>query len=331
MKRLKNIVQRHPTNTTVDDCSALVDAIVSDVPEIEYEMRTMYKLGKMLPNTLKDPHPTVLTLFASDGIPAYFMTAFSTCFYYRAISNVLKKAVSDSLQYKKIVRILEVGSRMGGMSRFILEALHNEIKAFAVEYTYTDVDVTFFNHGKQNLHEYPEVKYQLLDLEKDIQNQDFVPHSYDIVVCLDTLHGVQNVHTGLRAMKNLLCENGWLVVMEPTNGHYLLEISFGALELCWVYKDHREECCWMNQEGWIEVFKQGGMENITCVSSPTEFFHSVIIGSNSGFDDEIASINYVLLAEGENTLKFATSLCTELNNRHNFSIKIKPHHNYRKC
>ncbi|XP_078679916.1 putative polyketide synthase 1 [Branchiostoma floridae x Branchiostoma belcheri] len=283
-ERLKTIVAAGGKDK--DDCKSLdeiherLDEIRKEVPAMQQEFSMLQRLGDMLPTSLRDPSAALPILFAADCLAEYFMDSLTTRMYYRGCADAMEQAVKSALERKQTVRILEVGGRMGGLARHLLKPLKAQGDAGHIEYVFTDLNTTFFAHASQVLEDYSSfVKYQQLDIEKAVEPQDFVPGTFDIVLCMDTLHSAVDVMEGLQNMQSLLCPGGWLVMFEPTNAFYMCELVFGSLELCWVYDDdYRKDNCWLSRQEWINLFTDGGMCDVVSVSSPQEFFHSIVIG-----------------------------------------------------
>ena len=282
--RLKQMAKSMPTKMKMDDIPKHMGKVIKACPEYKLEMEMMRRMGNILPETLKDPKPGLAELFQEDMMGAYFIDSITTKIYYKMIADSVKKAVAEAKKHKKMVRILEVGGRLGGLSKYILEALEDDVHDKSVEYTFTDINVAFFNLIQEKLSAFPEVRYQQLDVERDIICQHFTPNSYDIIVCLDTLHCTENTVHSTSHLRDLLCRDGWLIVMESTNNNNTPDIIFGAFELCWIYEDMRKDRCWMNQAGWSDVLTQAGFSDVAAVSSPNEFYHSLIVGRKTNMD-----------------------------------------------
>lgn len=116
--------------------------------------------------------------------------SLTTRLFYKMVRDMVKDAVDESLKHKSVVRVLEVGGRMGGLSRFLCEALQEELKTGQVEYLFTDLTRTFFLHAQQTLHEFPQVRYLELDIEKDVTDQGFVKVSWFPSLWLHCSHSI---------------------------------------------------------------------------------------------------------------------------------------------
>jgi len=281
-KRLRQMADIIPTNLKIDDIPKRIEQIEKSCPAYHQEMLMIERMGKILPETLRDPKIALTTLFTEEMMGAYFIDSLTVNVYYKALGDVVRKAVEESLKAKKIVRVLEIGGRLGGLSKYICAALEDLLEDGCVEYVFTDLNIAFFNLVQEKLAKFKNVRYQQLDIEHDIKTQNFVANSIDLVICLDTLHCTANAVEATSNMRDLLCKDGWSILMESTNNHNTPEIIFGAFDLCWVFEDERvgtqEERCWMSQAGWSGVMRQAGYSDILAVSTPNEFYHSLIVG-----------------------------------------------------
>ncbi|XP_033117711.1 methyltransferase calH-like, partial [Anneissia japonica] len=151
-------------------------------------------LGDNFTKTLPDPGSAVKLLFRPECLPSYFMDSLTTRLFYKAGTDVIERAVKKALEKKEVVRVLEIGGRMGGLAQYVLEPLKKYGEDRRLEYIFTDLSVTFFMHAEGTLEEYPFVKYQQLDIEKDLVSQGFVPGTVDFIVCMDTIHSVVDVN-----------------------------------------------------------------------------------------------------------------------------------------
>ncbi|XP_038079053.1 highly reducing polyketide synthase ZEA2-like [Patiria miniata] len=261
-----------------NEIPAVIKKILQHVPELDSEMTLTKTLGEALPDTLRDPQVAVPLMFSADGLDRYFFDSLSTRIYYKAGAEAVVRAVREAAKHKKVVRVLELGARIGGLTRFIVDPLKDFGTERKMEYVFTDVSATFFNQAQGNLQEFPFVQYKQLDIEKEIKDQGFVPGSFDVVVCLDTLHAAVDVQRSTAFMTDLLSADGLMFIMEGTNTHYLTELWFGAMDVCWVFDDFRKERCWLHHQGWLDTMEKVGLKDIVSASTPNEFFHSVFVG-----------------------------------------------------
>ncbi len=283
-KRLRQMADTIPSSMTYEQLPKYIEKINKECPEYFQETLMIERMGRVMPEALKDPKHALVELFTEEMMAAYFIDSITTRIYYKMLGDAVRKAVEHALQSKKIVRVLEVGGRLGGMTKYILPCIEEYLKQGTVEYCFTDINVAFFNLVQEKLADFPNVRYQQFDPENDIVSQQFVPNSFDLVVCLDTLHCTENAVHATSNIRDLLCDDGWLAVMESTNNHNTPEIIFGAFDLCWIFEDERVDRCWMSQAGWTGVMQKAGFSDVVAVSTPNEFYHSLLIGRKTNME-----------------------------------------------
>ena len=263
-----------------NDIQGVMERIQTHCPELDAEIILTNRLGVALPETFRDPQVASPIMFSPEGLDRYFYDSLSTRVHYKAAAEAINKAVMESLKHKRVVRVLELGARIGGLTRFIVDPLKEFGMSNQLDYVFTDVSSTSFKQGQENLTEYSFIQYKQIDIERDISEQGFVPGSFDVVICLDTLHTAVDVTKSTRYMANLLNQDGLMFIIEGTNTHFLTELWFGTLDVCWVFDDFRKERCWMGQQNWVDLMRKIGLNDVTPASTPKEFFHSVLVGQN---------------------------------------------------
>ncbi|XP_072014350.1 probable polyketide synthase 1 [Amphiura filiformis] len=261
-----------------DSIPQIMERVQKHCPELDTEISLTKSLGEALPATFRDPQVAVPIMFSPEGLDRYFYDSLSTRVHYKAAAEVINKAVVEGLTQKRVVRILELGARIGGLTRFVVEPLKELGFSNQIEYVFTDVRATLFKQGQENLSMYPFIQYKQIDIEKDVADQGFVPGSYDIVVCLDTLHAAADVKRSSDYMANLLTPDGLMFIIEGMNTHFLTELWFGALNESSVFDDFRKERCWKDRQSWVDIMRSIGLHDVTSASTPRAFFHSVVVG-----------------------------------------------------
>ncbi|XP_033641999.1 phenolphthiocerol synthesis polyketide synthase type I Pks15/1-like [Asterias rubens] len=286
MDRFQTIAESKSSKSIpFNDIPSVLDKILEHVPELDSEVSLIKSLGDVLPDTLRDPQTAVPIMFCAEGLDRYFYDSLSTRLYYKAGAEAVVSAIREAAKHKKVVRVLELGARIGGLTRFIADQLKDLGEEKRMEYVFTDVTATFFQQAQENLKEFPFIQYKQIDIESDIDEQGFVPGSFDVIVCLDTLHAAVNVQRSTAYMSNLVSPDGLMFIIEGTNTHYLTELWFGALDVCWAFDDFRKERCWMDRQGWLDTMTQVGLKDIQSASSPNEFFHCVFAGRKSSLSE----------------------------------------------
>ena len=260
------------------DIPDALERIQKHCPELDAEIYLVKSLGERLPDILRDPQVAIPIMFSPEGVGRFFYDSVSTRVHYKAVAEAVNRAVMECLKHKRVVRVLELGARIGGLTRFIIDPLKELGMSNQLEYVFTDDSARFFKQAQDNLAEYPFIQYKTLSFEEQVTEQGFIPGSFDVVICLDTLHAAVDVTESTANIANLLTRDGLMFLMEGTNTKFLAELCFATLNICCVYNDFRKERCWLDQLGWVNVMRNSGLHDVTPASTPTEFFHSVVVG-----------------------------------------------------
>ncbi|XP_033122544.1 phthiocerol synthesis polyketide synthase type I PpsC-like isoform X2 [Anneissia japonica] len=273
------------------------------VPEFELEIEMIRSIGDNLSRTLVDPESAVKILLQPEFLPKYFIESLTTRLYYKSAADTISKIIKNACKQKHVVRVLELGGRVGGLARHILEPLKLLGEENRVEYIFTYLSATYLMHAQSTLEEYSFVKYKQLDIEADVSTQGFTPCSIDLVVCFDAIHPVVDIISTLQNVRDLLVDDGLFLMYEVTNTNYITELVFGVLDLCWVYDDYRKYCCWLTRDGYVQALLNSGFTDVVSESTPGEFFHSVFLGRCTLTSDEPKQKTkdriYMLVVENE--------------------------------
>jgi len=283
LKRLREmaaeLLGENREKTIIEGLEKKYNDLIAVMPFLTTELSIMKRIGDILVEILHNPGACLPILYAPDSLAIFFTDSVSTRYYYQAGSATIVNAVKSmtSLEKPRVVRVLEVGGRMGGFASFCLPGLEELGNQGLVEYYFTDLTASFFPYAQKNIGKYNFVKYHQLDIEKDPEEQGVLYGSCDIVVIMDTLHATGNMEKAIEGCHKLLAPGGWLVAYEPTNGQYLADLLFGCLDLWWSFSDDlRKNHCVLNRKTLTRVLEERGFDKggVDC-SSPAEYIHSV--------------------------------------------------------
>jgi thioesterase domain-containing protein/ubiquinone/menaquinone biosynthesis C-methylase UbiE/acyl carrier protein len=195
--------------------------------------------------------------------------------YFNNIARSVLEAVVKTQSQDKSLRILEVGGGTGGTTSSLLPILPNE----RTSYWFTDVSDLFLEKAKQKFKTYPFVRYGLLDIEQNPQNQGYQIHSFDVVVAVNVLHATRDIEETLENVRSLLAPGGLLVMVEVTNPQSWFDITVGLIEGWQRFDDNRRgDNPLLSQAQWESVLSDCGFERVLVLPSsglPTE-----ILGQN---------------------------------------------------
>ena len=129
------------------------------------------------------------------------------------------------------VRILEVGSGTGLATQAVLAALAPLAGRF--DYVCTDRSAALLEAARTRLATITNgVRFERLDLAVPVQSSDALG-TFDIVVAANAVHALADIAGGLRHLKARLCNDGVLVLDEPTRLRDALTLTLGLLSDWW--------------------------------------------------------------------------------------------------
>lgn len=159
---------------------------------------------------------------------------------------------------KEPIQILEIGTRDSRMTK----KLANQSENTSIVYTYADTSKYFLQEMKDELYEFEGIEYEILNLNKSLDQQQIQKHRYDIVISANALHQNQDVTDALEKISDLLKPNGIFLMTEFIDTIYLQEFTASFLENGFSnIKDKREETgiIMPDYDSWREYLDRAGL------------------------------------------------------------------------
>lgn len=200
----------------------------------------------------------VLEILTEDKVlvDIYNATAFDYSDFIRCLSHS-----------RPTLRVLEVGAGTGGTSELVFKGLsagrdsNSMLTPFDL-YTFTDVSAGFFPDARERFSAVKNIEFKVFDITKPPQEQGFEDSrsgSYDVIIATQVVHATPNVGDSLRNIRNLLKQDGMLLLAEPHPQLLLASFIFGHLPGWWLGEEsHRRNGPLMEVERWDEALKLAG-------------------------------------------------------------------------
>ncbi|WP_414573579.1 SDR family NAD(P)-dependent oxidoreductase [Nostoc sp. CCY 9925] len=210
------------------------------------------------------------------------------------VHQTVKQAL-ERLPASRRLRVLEIGAGTGGTTSYILPVLPPDL----TEYVFTDLSPRFNIVAQQKFQDYPFVRYEVLDIEQDIEPQGFEFHQYDIVVAANVLHATKDLRTTLEHIQQLLAPNGMLVLLEGTTRQLWLDLIFGLTEGWWNFTDLdlRPDYPLLATSQWQEVLQQMGFQQVVTIPSTQQSQQAVIVAQTSSEPQISQPQNWLIMAD----------------------------------
>ncbi|MFC4034728.1 amino acid adenylation domain-containing protein [Streptomyces polygonati] len=166
------------------------------------------------------------------------------------------------------LRILEVGGGVAGTAGELIPAL----SPFGVEYTFTDPSPFFLGEARERFADHPWVRYRRFDVDRDPREQGFLPNTYDVVVCANTLHTASDAELALSRLGELLVAGGHLAFVENTrDDHYPLQVSMEFLEVAgreWTDLRAAAGQSFLTRRQWTDLLTEHGATGVRVLPEP---------------------------------------------------------------
>ncbi|WP_330180807.1 SDR family NAD(P)-dependent oxidoreductase [Nocardia sp. NBC_01503] len=224
--------------------------------------------GRLLPGLLLGAVDPIELLFAeSDPLATryYDHAPFMRCGY--PVARALLRSAQTDLTPGRPLRVLEFGAGTGGLTSWLLP----EFDPRTTTFTYTDISPAFFATARRRFADFDFVDYRPFDLMIDPVEQGFVPGSYDLIFGANALHTAADVSVALGHVRDLLTENGQLVLVE-THSEAILTPIFGMLNSYWGFHDLdlRSDGPLVSWEEWPNLLQRCGFHDTIQVGDPAD-------------------------------------------------------------
>jgi amino acid adenylation domain-containing protein/non-ribosomal peptide synthase protein (TIGR01720 family) len=207
--------------------------------------------------------------------------------YSQLVASSIRKMIEIKLQERPSdkIRILEIGAGTGGTSAFVFE----EIDSFAsqLHYCYTDISGGFLQYGKSAYGKNRSyLEFKLLDVEKEVSNQNIELGSYDIVFASNVIHATKKIDATVKKAQSLLKKGGVLLLNETTKVLNFTTLTFGLADGWWLFEDESirlPNSPLLSSTQWSQIFKEnqfGEIKTFGCQLEKYEAFQHLIYGVN---------------------------------------------------
>jgi NADPH:quinone reductase-like Zn-dependent oxidoreductase/SAM-dependent methyltransferase len=210
------------------------------------------------------------------------------------------------------LRILEVGAGTGGCTSRILEKITSPATRFE-SYDYTDISSGFFEAARTKFRATGgKLNFLKLDICADVEQQGFLPGSYDLVVAADVIHATPDVALSLRNIRKLLKPTGSLALVELSSCTPYM-FPFATLPGWW-YRGH-EDGAFVPEEEWQDLLVSNGFIGVeaSLKDHPEDHQHS-IIWSRPKLAHTESSVGLTILDDAHTATGFSSSLAAHCSN-----------------
>ncbi|MEH1773539.1 type I polyketide synthase [Nostoc sp.] len=282
---------------------AKLNALLTQYPIANAEFTLLGRCGPSLAQVLRGKCDPLQLLFPENDSTTAQLYENSPL---TKVMNILAQqaiiSLVEHLPTGRGLRILEIGAGTGGTTSYLLPHLSCE----QTEYHFSDIGISFTQKAQEKFQDFPFVKYQVLDIEKDPTSQGFEKQQYDVIVAANVLHATQYLQQTLKHTKQLLAPQGILILLETTQRQRWLDLIFGLTPGWWRFSDlHlRPDYPLISATQWQEVLQETGFISTVNISS-TQQTQSVLSKAMVMLAQVPPSANELVQVEQKHWLLFA--------------------------
>ncbi|PYH30922.1 fatty acid synthase S-acetyltransferase [Aspergillus neoniger CBS 115656] len=162
------------------------------------------------------------------------------------------------------IKVLEIGAGTGSTTARALRSLVTDdaVRMYS-QYTFTDISPGFFATAKEQFQNYEQVDFRVLDITKDIEEQGFSPHSFDLIIADNVLHATPSLHATLRNVRRLLAPGGTLFLQELCTEMLFIGYIMGTLPGWWLgSEDGRQTRPYVPVQRWDDELRKAGFTGV---------------------------------------------------------------------
>ena len=169
------------------------------------------------------------------------------------------------------------------------------------------------------------MRFNTLDIERDLEEQGYQLHSYDVVVASFVVHATRNLKDTLTNIRQLLRPGGFLLLLEVTNLS-LARISFifGSLPGWWLGEEpYRRYTPCVEKSTWEELLLESGFSGIDTVTpdqDPLPFPVSAIV--SQAINDEVSFLREPLNSDDTHPSRASSSMLLIVGGQSNHVSKL---------
>lgn len=247
----------HLVKDTLGDTHEDVLRLIEKYPD-SIDLQLMHSVGENLPAVMRGEMNMLEPMVQNNMLDRFYVDALG-------MQRDLTRIAGQISHRYPHMNVLEVGAGTGGATKVILRELDN---AFG-SYYYTDISTGFFNQAKEVFRSHEaKMVFKALDIEKDISDQGFEEHSFDLVIANLVIHATRKLADTMRNLRRLIKPGGYLLLHEITDNENLrFGFMFGGLPGWWLgYEDGRT----LDVPAWNQLMLETGFSEVDALTPNVE-------------------------------------------------------------
>jgi acyl transferase domain-containing protein/NADPH:quinone reductase-like Zn-dependent oxidoreductase/acyl carrier protein len=241
--------------------------LVADYPDRFASLELIARSGKRLVGYLSGNNNEELSpLVREEGLLGQLFDCDPLFEPRNTIAASALESIVQALPVGKSLHVLEVNAGVSGLARVLLPAL----PADRVDYVYADPDSEVVARAQAEFMDIPGFRCRLLDLARDLVDQDFVSHGFDVVLVGNALFDVGDLKTAASTIAKLLKPGGLMMVFGACSDD-ILGFVFGMSSRWWAFTDIdlRPNTPLVSADQWLSLAEDAGFEEAIKIGGDT--------------------------------------------------------------
>jgi acyl transferase domain-containing protein/ubiquinone/menaquinone biosynthesis C-methylase UbiE/acyl carrier protein len=258
------VVERALERESAGSAAALSAAFPESAAQVELTARCAESLAAVLRGAC-DPLQLLFPDGSFESVERLYREAPFTQFNNDVTRDIIASAVAR-FPLGRPLRVLEIGAGTGSTTEWILPIVPGD----RTEYVFTDVSAAFTARARRTFARYPFVRYETLNIENSPRTQGFEGRRFDIVLAANVLHATRDLRQTLSHVRELLADDGLLVMLEGTRPLRWVDLTFGMTDGWWRFTDTalRPAYPLLSRPQWLELLTELGFVDAGAVPEP---------------------------------------------------------------
>ncbi|BBB92142.1 MAG TPA: bifunctional Gfo/Idh/MocA family oxidoreductase/class I SAM-dependent methyltransferase [Methylomusa anaerophila] len=230
--------------------------------------------AEQLPQLISDKQQAALILFPEGRMDVanslYRDTVMARYLNKSAAEAVIRiaagKQASSNASPEDSLRILEIGAGTGATTDAVVHRLKTAVsERLKPDYLFTDISNFFLAQARERFKDCPWMRFQIVDIDKNLIEQGVKPASTDIVIAAGMLNNARDTDKTVQGLMQSLVPGGWMLITEPTRE--FLEMIISQAFMMTRPEDDRKntKTTFMSVKQWLAVFHQAGGQEVAAL------------------------------------------------------------------
>jgi NADPH:quinone reductase-like Zn-dependent oxidoreductase/SAM-dependent methyltransferase/acyl carrier protein len=254
--------------TLEPDGAVSVASLMAAFPECAAQIEITARCAESLAAVLRGASDPLQLLFPDgsfEPVERLYREAPFTQFNNCVTRDIIASAVAR-FPANRPLRVLEIGAGTGSTTTWLLPVLPGD----RTEYVFTDVSGAFTARARRTFARYPFLRYETLNIENSPRAQGFEGRRFDIVLAANVIHATRDLRQTLTHVRELLADDGLLVMLEGTKPLRWVDLTFGLTDGWWRFTDTalRPAYPLLSRPRWLILLGELGFVDAGAVPEP---------------------------------------------------------------